>query len=289
VIRLLLLLCVVGACTRSMEGADEIYAPVDDTRVLCGLGVDSESITLDDIGAAMERARDEQQVLILFAHEPGKTIGYERVDDILTLADRASLSHVTFPELVDARDRAGLSIGFDDFSIDAWFGLLDILRVHDARVTFFVSNFGELTSEERLMLRARSRWTCDRGAWDGPPQCAAVRRDVRPLEVSRRRDRSDVEVDEGAWLHADHVRVSLWGSDERAGRSPARAVLARSQPQLSRPEPDQLGAMPPLIVVARQGDSCRPAPRVMFPRNVRLERTWACYRWRHACFGTPVQ
>lgn len=150
--RLLLLLCVVGACTRSMDGADEIYAPVDDTRVLCGLGVDSESITLDNIRAAMERARDEQQVLILFAHEPGKTIRYERVDDILTLAERASLSYVTFPELVEGRERAGLSLGFDDFSIDAWFGLREILLAHDARVTFFVSNFGELTSEERFML-----------------------------------------------------------------------------------------------------------------------------------------
>jgi hypothetical protein len=137
-----------------MDTTDEIFAQDNDERVLCGLGVDSESIALDDIENALDRAVEQQQVVILFAHEPGKTVGYDRIDQILALAERRSVPYVTFPELVSRRDRAGLSFGFDDFSVEAWFALRDILQARGARVTFFVSNFGELDVEQKAMLHA---------------------------------------------------------------------------------------------------------------------------------------
>jgi hypothetical protein len=149
---LMLLLFALAACTRSMDSADEIFAPDDDERVICGLGVDGESIGLDEIDIALTRAVEQQEVVILFAHEPGKTVSYDRIDQILALAERRSLPYVTSPELASQRDRAGLSFGFDDFSVDAWFGLRDILQARGARVTFFVSNFGELDAEQKAML-----------------------------------------------------------------------------------------------------------------------------------------
>ncbi len=149
------LLCVLMACTRPIDDADETYAPRDDEeRVLCGLGVDGEAIPLDEIEVAMRRAIAQREVLILLAHEPGESISYERIDGILTLADKLGLPYVTFPELTSDRDRAGFSFGFDDYYVDAWFGLRDILRAHHARVTFFVSNFGEFTEQQRAMLHA---------------------------------------------------------------------------------------------------------------------------------------
>lgn len=152
--RAVILLCVLAACARSIDNADETYAPNDDAeRVLCGLGVDGEAIPLDELERAMHRATERREVLMLLAHEPGRTITYDRVDQILTLADRLSLPYVTFPELTSGRDRAGFSFGFDDFSVNAWFGLREILQAHHARVTFFVSNFGELDAEQRTMLR----------------------------------------------------------------------------------------------------------------------------------------
>ena len=59
---------------------------------------------------------------------------------------------VTFPELATQRG-AGISFGFDDAFVDDWFALRVTLLARGARVTFFVSNFGELTSQQRMMLR----------------------------------------------------------------------------------------------------------------------------------------
>jgi len=147
----IVLVCLV-ACTREMDGADEIYAEENAERVLCGLGVDGEAISLDEIEHAMVRARERNEVLILFAHHPGVTISYERVDSILGIADRVALPYVTFPEIETQRGRAGLSLGFDDAFVDAWFGLRDMLRARSARVTFYVSNFGELDASQRTEL-----------------------------------------------------------------------------------------------------------------------------------------
>jgi peptidoglycan/xylan/chitin deacetylase (PgdA/CDA1 family) len=135
-----------------MDTADEIYAGDGSERVLCGLGVDGEGIALQEIERAMARALDQHEVLILFAHEPGRTITYERVDRVLALAESLALPYVTFPELAVRRDHAGFSLGFDDFSVDAWFGLREILQARRARVTFFVSNFGELDAQQKHML-----------------------------------------------------------------------------------------------------------------------------------------
>ena len=154
-IRIVLLGLLFAACTRPIDDADEMYAPLDDEeRVLCGLGVDGEAIPLDEIERAMKRAIAQHEVLILLAHEPGSSITYERIDAILTLADKLGLPYVTFPELTSQRDRAGFSFGFDDYYVDAWFGLRDILRAHHARVTFFVSNYGDFDEQHRAMLHA---------------------------------------------------------------------------------------------------------------------------------------
>lgn len=149
-----LLLVLLVACTRQIDDADEMYARDDDERVLCGLGVDGEAISLDEIERAMRRALDQREVVILLAHEPGASITYERIDAILALAEKVGLPYVTFPELANRRDRAGFSFGFDDYYVNAWFGLRDILRTHHARVTFFVSNFAEFDEQQRAMLHA---------------------------------------------------------------------------------------------------------------------------------------
>jgi hypothetical protein len=145
---LVALLC--GCAARAIEDADDIYARDDGSRVLCGLGIDGEGISVDDLESAMVHARDVGEVLLLFAHEPGRTIRYERVEQVLTLADSVGLETRTFSAL--ERGRAGLSLGFDDAFVDAWFGMRDMLRAHHARVTFFVSNYDELDAKQRNML-----------------------------------------------------------------------------------------------------------------------------------------
>jgi hypothetical protein len=143
---MILAVCMLAqGCTTDLDASDAVYARHDGKRVLCGLGIDSATIGMDQLEAGMARARDRDEVLILFAHHPGVTIDRERVVDVLARADALGLQFVTFPQLTDQRG-AGLELGFDDFSVDAWYGLRDVLRGHPA--TFFVSNFGELTPDQ---------------------------------------------------------------------------------------------------------------------------------------------
>lgn len=151
--RALLLLCV-AACATEVDATDAIYVDDQMPRVLCSLGVDGEDITVDQLEVGMHRARGRGQTLLLHAHRPGTgpdaTIDPIRIDAILTAADRVGLSTVTFPELPTG---AGLMLSFDDASVDEWFAMRDVFAAHATRATFFVSNFGQLTTEQRAKLR----------------------------------------------------------------------------------------------------------------------------------------
>jgi peptidoglycan/xylan/chitin deacetylase (PgdA/CDA1 family) len=148
-----LLLVVLVACTTEVDATDAIYANNDMPRVLCSLGVDGEDIALIKLELGMQRARSRGETLLLHAHRPGTgpdaTIDPARVDAILSAADRVGLASVTFPELPHG---SGLMLSFDDASVDDWFALRDVFDAHATRATFFVSNFGELTLDQRAKL-----------------------------------------------------------------------------------------------------------------------------------------
>src|SRR5213078_2032002 len=73
----------------------------------------------------------------------------------LTMADEHHLAYVTFRELdAHAAPRAGLALAFDDNAIDAWFSVRELLAVHGARVTFFVTRWYSRSDAERAELRA---------------------------------------------------------------------------------------------------------------------------------------
>lgn len=145
------------ACATDVDQDDAIYATSSKPRVMCSLGVDGYDIPLKKLEAGMKRAARKDQTLMLHAHRPGMehraTINPKRIDDILTAAEDIGLPTVTFPEVPAG---AGLMLSFDDASVDDWFALRDIFAAHDAHVTFFVSNYGELTADQKTKLHALS-------------------------------------------------------------------------------------------------------------------------------------
>lgn len=147
----LALLCAAG-CSVELAHEDSAYARHDGERVLCGVGIDGDALALGDIERGLQRARSAGEVLILFAHDPGRTVTHERLDAILGLAAAADVPLLTFPELATEAPTAGLAFGFDDAYVEAWFALRDVFTAHRARVTFFVSNYGALDERERDML-----------------------------------------------------------------------------------------------------------------------------------------
>jgi Polysaccharide deacetylase len=146
----------MSACATDLTDTDDAYETWAGQRVLCGIGIDGNKIPVRTLEAGMRRARDRGEVLILFAHIPGQTIARDRVDDVLAAADRVGLPYVTFPELADPAmvGKPGLAFGFDDYSVDAWYGLRDLFQAHAARITFFVSNYGDITAAGHAELRA---------------------------------------------------------------------------------------------------------------------------------------
>lgn len=146
---------LAGACASDpLDDTDGTFDTWSGQRVLCGLGVDGQTVPLAQIERGVRRAIDRDQVLILFGHDAGRTIPRERVDAILADADRAGLPTLTFPELADATPRAGLVLGFDDYFVDDWYALRDVFAAHHARVTFFVSDYGDLTPAQKDELHA---------------------------------------------------------------------------------------------------------------------------------------
>lgn len=148
---------LLGACAADpLDDTDGTFDTWSGQRVLCGLGVDGQTVPLAQIERGVRRAIDRDQVLILFGHDAGRTISRDRVDAILTDADRAGLPTLTFPELADP-DRAhgaGLVLGFDDYFVDDWSALRDVFAAHHAHVTFFVSDYGDLTPSQIGELHA---------------------------------------------------------------------------------------------------------------------------------------
>jgi hypothetical protein len=154
-----LMIAMIAACAGCADELSETDTPYfrwDGERVLCGVGVDDDSIPIDELERGMVRARDRGEVLILYAHQPGGTVPRERIEAILVAAERVGLPFVTFPELAESSSAgtAGLSLGFDDAYVEDWYASAELLRRHGAAVTFFVSNYGELTATEKGYLRA---------------------------------------------------------------------------------------------------------------------------------------
>jgi peptidoglycan/xylan/chitin deacetylase (PgdA/CDA1 family) len=143
---------VLGCDTERIAATDEVYFAWDDRRVLCGVGIaDNLDNDLDSLAEGMERALARGEVLILYAHAPDHDVSVAKLEAVLALASQVGVPFLTFAELhgpVPA-ERAGVALTFDDAYVDAWYGMRDLLAMHGARVTFFVTRFHRL-SETRV-------------------------------------------------------------------------------------------------------------------------------------------
>lgn len=151
---------LIAACSHDrIADTDEAYFQWNDDRVLCAAGFDDvRGNDLDSIVEGLARASARGEVLILFGHKPGRDFPVALVDDMLTAADDAGVPLLSFEDLQQPGGNGpGLALTFDDAHVAEWHALRDVLSAHDARVTFFVTRFANLspTNVARLQdLRA---------------------------------------------------------------------------------------------------------------------------------------
>jgi len=146
----------LGACARTMSDANDIYSR-GEHFVLCSNSIDDKThVTGALIGDVMNRASADQTTLHLYAHSPGETVQLTTIESVLAAATAHELEFATYEQLSAGIVPGSLALSFDDHSLASWTALRPMLARYDARVTFFVSEFLELTGEERAQLRRLS-------------------------------------------------------------------------------------------------------------------------------------
>jgi hypothetical protein len=130
--------------------------PWDDRRIVCSQAIDdlSADAPWDLVEDQMLVAEHTRSVVTLHAHGPGTTISLGAIERVLTMADEHHLDYVTYRDLEPgAEPRAGMALAFDDNAIDAWYSVRNLLAVHGARVTFFVTRWYSRSDGERVELQ----------------------------------------------------------------------------------------------------------------------------------------
>jgi peptidoglycan/xylan/chitin deacetylase (PgdA/CDA1 family) len=150
---------VLGAattsCQQDLADLDGAFYNGDSRLVHCGVNLDTSANTsIASIDAALDRARDRHEVLELYAHHPGDTVPFEKIEHVLAGARDRGLTFVTYSDFARSSDAvAGLALSFDDTSVAAWFSLRPMFQRYAARITFFVSRYQGISPEQRANLK----------------------------------------------------------------------------------------------------------------------------------------
>ncbi len=144
----------LAACADPMSEIAEVYYRGPGPKVLCAIRIDDGHSDDADIALGLDRARDTGTVVQLYAHVPGHSISFERLERTLAGARDRGLAFFTYDDLADGVPAAaGLALSFDDAAIDSWVTASDLFDAHGARVTFFVSHFDTFSADQRAALR----------------------------------------------------------------------------------------------------------------------------------------
>lgn len=151
----LALIVFASACGDNLkESLDYVY---DGDPVVCGEPFDDYLVepNFERIQQRMQVAADHGWVLNLYAHSPTETVSLDALERVLTMIDDAHLSYVTYETLatLPTSGSAGVALSFDDHSVGTWYAHQDLLLAHHATVSYFVSDYPNMTAEEHAQLQ----------------------------------------------------------------------------------------------------------------------------------------
>jgi hypothetical protein len=129
------------------------YFDWDDAADIGAFHIDKLSPPDAGLSVAVQRAVDENMVVLFYGHDPPVKTSYETIEALLTLADERGIPMLTFADLARGGDpRPGICLSFDDDDVDAWFALRDRLAAHHAHVSFMVTGYAAMTQDQRDKL-----------------------------------------------------------------------------------------------------------------------------------------
>lgn len=146
---------MIASCgSQPIEGKDAAYFGWDERRVLCAVSLEDQFNDVDSITSGLVRARDQQEVLLLYGHKPGRDFSVDKVVEIASIAQDMGVPTLTFQQLAAGGSGAGVAMSFDDRFIDEWYEMSLQLDAASAKATFFVTRFHTLSDARIEMLRA---------------------------------------------------------------------------------------------------------------------------------------
>jgi peptidoglycan/xylan/chitin deacetylase (PgdA/CDA1 family) len=144
-----------AGCRAEPAGIDGIFTGAGVARaVYCAVNLDSSAgVDSASIDASLDRAAARGELVELYAHRPGVTVPFAKLEHVLAGARARGLAPVTYGDLARSAPRGpSLALSFDDAGIAEWMSARELLRAYGARVTFFVTRYASLSDEARAQL-----------------------------------------------------------------------------------------------------------------------------------------
>ncbi len=152
-----MLVACLGACQHDVSGTGGVFHRWDDDVVHCAVTLDTRARNdLASVESGLDRAMRDGTVVELYAHDPGRTIGWDELEAILGAINARGLPYFTYADLARGAvvPSAGVLLSFDDANVDSWVEGLPLYARYGARLTFFVAFVDRLDDAERAGLHA---------------------------------------------------------------------------------------------------------------------------------------
>lgn len=151
-----LALLALAACRVELDGENSIFYDGDARTMHCAVNLDiatGSAVGIRNVLAGLDRAQQRGEIIELFAHRPGITVGWAALEAVIAGAAQRDLRFFTYAELLQQPRQAGIALSFDDAAIDTWYEARTLFQRYGARATFFVTRYAEWSDRERGLLR----------------------------------------------------------------------------------------------------------------------------------------
>jgi hypothetical protein len=144
----------LAACQHDTADTPSAFYNWDQRKVHCAIDIDTYARNdIDSVKAGLDRALERGEVIELYAHDPGNSVGWDELEAVLAAIKERNLPYYTYADFTrGVPEGAGVALSFDDAYVDHWLSGTELYAKYDARLTFFVAYFDRLTSEQRAAL-----------------------------------------------------------------------------------------------------------------------------------------
>ncbi|HEY5951513.1 MAG TPA: polysaccharide deacetylase family protein [Kofleriaceae bacterium] len=148
------MLVLLAACQHDTADTPSAFYNWDKRKVHCAIDIDTYARNdIASVKTGLDRALERGEVLELYAHDPGHSVGWDELEAVLAAITERGLPYYTYADFAHGVPPGpGVALSFDDAYIDHWLTGVDLYTKYGARLTFFIAYFDQLTFDQRASL-----------------------------------------------------------------------------------------------------------------------------------------